>query len=116
MCVDSTSVSQPWLWELARGGTPPATVALPAHGAIRLHPTWEQVPGSSSSASLQPLGTVAQLQPRAGAARLPCQHASIPACPLHRPLHHRGTANVSQQWGPIRNEMFLLGHFICTLQ
>lgn len=54
--------------------------------------------------------------PAPAPAVLPGSRASAPACPPHRPLRRPSKASVSQQWGPIRNEMFLLGYFICTLQ
>lgn len=131
-----------------RGGTSPATVALPGHGAIgmfpaagtavprphgtirprdaiQLHSARERIPGEQQlpeqgSASPQPPGTVARHQPRqrcqAAVPALPGCGASAPACPPRRPLRRPSEASVSQQWGPIRNEMFLLGYFICTLQ
>lgn len=148
MCMDSMSTSQPQSWELAWGGTSPATVALPGHGApgmfpaagtavprphgtirprdaIRLHSARRRIPGEQQlpeqgSASPQPPGTVARHQPRqrcqAAVPALPGCGASAPACPPRRPLRRPSEASVSQQWGPIRNEMFLLGYFICTLQ
>lgn len=82
-----------------------------SHGGWRALPTHCRTSSSQGRApcpcGLQ--GCARGLWPMAsssGSARGPCQ----------APASRLGQASVSQQWGPIRNEMFLLGYFICTLQ
>lgn len=89
-------------WQLARDGLSAATAAWPCcRGAFpegTAHPAGQQLPGQGSvSPRLRARGPW-PVASGGGGARGPCQ------------------AGVSQQWGPIGNEMFLLGYFICTLQ
>lgn len=136
MCMDSTSMSQSRCWHGVAHLQPLwhclAVVPLGCsqqwlestdrtmpsdrpHDAVQPYPAQEQFPGSSSYRSrAQHPHNRPGLRPGSSpaspgrAARLPCQRSRLPTAP--------SKASVSQQWGPIRNEMFLLGYFICTLQ